>query len=75
MHLMLKHEKEAAAAASNTETPQNYLRPAKAAQRVDISRALLYDWLSDGRVKSHRIGGVRLVSIASLEAFISSHAA
>jgi hypothetical protein len=72
---MLKHEKLAAVASCGVEKAPCYLRPAKAARHVDVSRALLYGWIGDGLVKSHRVGGIRLVCIQSLEAFVASHSA
>lgn len=74
---MLKHEKPHAVAASDaavtTEITPRWLRPDAAARYAGLSRARLYEELSSGRLKSHRVGGCRLIDRLVLDAFIEGH--
>lgn len=70
---MLKHEKTEALADTERALPRRYARPAPAADLVGFSRSFLYELLSKGAVKSHRVGCVRLVDLQSLHEFIAGH--
>lgn len=45
-----------------------WLRPKDAARAAGISRALLYEWMSAGRLVTRKVGGVRLILASSLAA-------
>lgn len=74
---MLKIEKAHAMADAQSAVTQNlqprWLRPEAAAHYAGLSRARLYEELSSGRLKSHRVGGCRLIDRLVLDAFIESH--
>lgn len=61
-------------------TPE-YLRVKEATKFSGLSRAKLYEALTDGRIKSYSVRdpgktrGTRLISTSSLREFIESHAA
>jgi excisionase family DNA binding protein len=48
-----------------------YLRPEAAAAYTSISVRTLYRWVTDGRLKFRRIGGVRLVAVSDLNALLA----
>ena len=58
-----------------------YLRPAQVPRRYPFSRSILYELLGDGKIKSISVRkpggvrGIRLVSVASIEAFLAKLAA
>ncbi len=60
-------------------TPE-YLRVKEAVRFSGLSRAKLYEALTDGRIKSYSVRdpgktrGTRLISVASLREFVESHA-
>lgn len=74
---MINIEKLNAKAQSQSAVTQNlqprWLRPEAAAHYAGLSRARLYEELSSGRLKSHRVGGCRLIDRLVLDAFIESH--
>ncbi len=77
---MLNHEKQKALAASQvtataTAIVPRWLRPAAAAKYAGMSRARFYELLSAGDIRSHRVGGCRLIDREALDAFILSRAA
>jgi len=74
---MLKIEKEAALAAANaadSRQPVNprYLKIPTAVAYTGLSRSTIYELLNAAKIKSHRIGAIRLIDRVSLEEFISS---
>jgi len=58
-----------------------YLRPVQVPRRYPFSRSLLYELLAAGKIKSISlrkpggVRGIRLVSVASIEAFLANLAA
>jgi hypothetical protein len=44
-----------------------WVRPAVACQMASIGLTKLYELIADGQVVSRKLGGARLVSVASLE--------
>ncbi len=59
--------------------PVRWLRVEQACRTVNVSRALLYEWIRDGKIKSaalRREGnsrGLRLINAESLNQYIESH--
>jgi excisionase family DNA binding protein len=49
---------------------QKYLRPAEAAEYARVNRATIYRWINENFIKSHRVGGVRLILISDIENMI-----
>lgn len=45
-----------------------WLRPKDAALAAGVSRSLLYQWMTAGRLVTRKVGGVRLILAASLAA-------
>ena len=73
---MIATEKAAALSAAQTETIQpRWMKVATAVRYSGISRSSLYELLNSGKIRSHRIGGSRLIDRESLDAFISSQPA
>jgi excisionase family DNA binding protein len=73
---MIQSEKQDALAEANTARPAplapRFIKIAAAAQYSAISRSKLYELLAARKIKSHRIGGARVVDRESLDAYISS---
>ena len=76
---MLKNELESLPQAE-TRSPLcelKYLRPAQVPRRYPFSRSILYELLGAGKIKSISVRkpggvrGIRLVSVASIEAFLA----
>ena len=75
--------KTPAAGAKLTTAPlqpgPEWLRPADVRPYAGIGRSLLYELIQEGKVRSvclrreGRLGGMRLVSVASLREYIESH--
>ena len=55
---------------SDTYFERRALRPKEAAKAYGVSRTLIYEWLKDGRLKSVRLGGARLITIEALDALV-----
>jgi hypothetical protein len=77
---MLKRELEALLSAQKQNNPLadlKFLRPVQVPKVYPISRARLYQLLADGSIKSillrqkHSIRGSRLISVASIEAYLA----
>jgi hypothetical protein len=76
---MLKSEFKALlnAEARSPIADMTYLRPDQVPLRYPFSRALVYQWLNDGKIKSVLIPGpggvrgIRLISVASIEAYLA----
>jgi len=67
-------EKQSALAESkNTDFVPRFLRPAGAARYSSTSRAWLYPAISSGKLKTHLIGGCRLIDRFELDRFILAH--
>jgi len=49
--------------------------PAEAAQMLSISRSALYELLMSGELRSVKVGGRRLVSVAAIVALVDGEAA
>lgn len=45
--------------------------PAEAAQKLGISRTLVFDLIAEGRLGSKKVGGRRLITQAHLDAFLA----
>lgn len=66
--------------AAPVQPGREWLRPADVRAFAGIGRSLLYELIQEGKVRSvrlrreGRLGGVRLVSAASLLEYIESHA-
>lgn len=75
---MVESEKRLACAAADaaavTPLQPRWLRPAEAARYCGLSRARLYAEISSGRLRTHRVGGCRLIDRAVLDAFIEARA-
>jgi Helix-turn-helix domain len=54
---------------------KKYLTVPDAVNYSNISRTSLYKEINDGRIKSVKVKGIRMVSIESLDQFIESFAA
>lgn len=50
-----------------------WARPKVAAKLAGIGLTLLYQWINEGRVISRKIGGARLISVASLVNLTPDH--
>lgn len=78
---MIAIEKQAAAAAAsavNVSSPTvlpRWMKVATAVEYSAIGRSTLYELLNGGKIKSHRIGGSRLIDRESLDSFIASQPA
>ncbi len=48
------------------------LRPEEAAQRLGLSRSVVYELMSDGRLPSIRIGRSRRILAGALAAFVDA---
>ena len=59
-------------AASQSVNPQ-WLRPAPAAVYSGMSRGKVYQELASGKLKSHLVGGCRLINRDELDRFIAGH--
>jgi excisionase family DNA binding protein len=74
--IMIAIEKQAAAAAASATTVTGllprWMKVSTAVEYSAIGRSTLYELLNAGKVKSHRIGGARLIDRESLDAFISA---
>lgn len=46
------------------------LRPERAAEMLNISRAKLYELLATGRIQSIKLGGSRRIPVAALQRFV-----
>ncbi len=46
------------------------LRPEEAAQRLGVSRSVVYELMADGRLDSIRIGKSRRIPVRALEHFV-----
>jgi hypothetical protein len=77
---MLKRELEALLSAQKQNNPLadlKFLKPVQVPKVYPISRARLYQVLADGSIKSillrqkHSIRGSRLISVASIEAYLA----
>jgi hypothetical protein len=77
--LMLKNELESLPQAETRSAlcDLTYLRPAQVPRRYPFSRSILYELLGAGKIKSisvrkpGSVRGIRLVSVASIEAFLA----
>ncbi|HWB04273.1 MAG TPA: helix-turn-helix domain-containing protein [Verrucomicrobiales bacterium] len=78
---MLRHEKQTAIAAATSaathapQLPPRFLKVASAVPYCGLGRSTLYELLSEGKIKSHRIGGARVIDRESLDAYITSQPA
>jgi hypothetical protein len=80
---MLKNERESLLHAERHGplSELEYLRPAQVPRRYPFSRSTLYELLGAGKIKSisirkpSGIRGIRMVSVASIEAFLANLAA
>lgn len=45
---------------------------AEAAQSLGVCRATIYNWMNEGRINTVRIGGRRLVEIASIKRLVEA---
>lgn len=82
---MLAYEKTAALEASRSDAAPGpnrqhlpaprWLRVPGACQYSGLNRSVLYTLLSAGKVRSHKIGGSRVVDRFSLDSFIESQPA
>lgn len=60
---------------ANQSLPPQWLRPAAGARYASISRGKFYQELTRGNIKSHLVGGCRLINRDELDRFISGHPA
>ena len=72
---MLRHEKETAlqaSAAAQVEVQPRFFRLPPAVKYSGINRTAMYDLLSSEKIKSHLIGGSRVIDRVSIDEYISS---
>lgn len=43
-----------------------------AANAIGVCRATIYNWMREGRVETHRVGGRRLVKIESVKRLVGA---
>lgn len=55
-----------------TVTSTGYFRPADGSKAVGISRATLYRWKSEGRLKTHKVGGMVFFKVADVKSIIDN---
>jgi excisionase family DNA binding protein len=55
--------------------PRGAIRPGKAAELLDCSRAKIYQLIADGELRSFKIGRGRRILLADLDAYIARQAA
>ncbi len=73
---MTAHEKQAAkSSACQIDIVPQWLRPLPAAKYASMCRARLYQAISAGKLKSHLVGGCRLIHREELDRFIAGHPA
>jgi excisionase family DNA binding protein len=48
------------------------LRPEEAAQRLGVSRSVVYELIAEGRIESIRIGKSRRIPVEALLAFVEA---
>ena len=48
------------------------LRPEEAAQRLGVSRSVIYELIAEGRIDSIRIGKSRRIPVAALAQFVEA---
>jgi excisionase family DNA binding protein len=53
-----------------TDTPRMAYRINEAAKQVGISRATIYRWIATGKLKTVKVGGIRLVSAKAIHVLI-----
>jgi hypothetical protein len=68
---MIKSEFKTHIAATGPLKDMRYLKPSQVPRVYPISRTRLYELLNQGHVKSVKLGGARLVSVDSIEAFLA----
>lgn len=56
-------------------TPRAALSIAEAAKSAGLGRSTIYEAISDGKLRSLKVGGRRLVRPGDLNAWLESHAA
>lgn len=54
------------------ESERVTLRPEEAAQRLGVSRTVVYRLIAEGRIRSLKIGRSRRVSVDALRAFVEA---
>lgn len=75
---MLNSEHHTFAAESSAIIPHlvpRWMKPAAAAFYSGLGRSLIYQFMGAGKIKSHRVRGVRLIDRESLDTFIASQPA
>jgi len=76
---MLKNEKDQHLAEANKNPARGFLprwmRIYSATEYTGLSRSLLYELMAAGKIRSHRVGGARVLDRESLDEFIASRPA
>ena len=76
---MIHSEKVSALTEANSTSPASlaprYIKISTAVTYTAISRSVIYELLNAGKIKSHKVGGARVIDRESLDAFISSQPA
>ncbi len=78
---MIAIEKQAALATANQTTVSSpefkprFIKIGTASAYSGIGRSTLYEMLNAGKIKSHKVGGARLIDRESLDAYISAQPA
>ena len=70
---MISIEKFQAVTGATAAVEARFLRPEPASRYISVSRATFYNLLNAGKLKSHRIGGARLIDREELDRFVLSH--
>ena len=74
---MIAAENQTALAEANTRQPitPRWLKIPAAVAYSGISRSVFYELMNAGKIKTHRIGGARVLDRESIDAFINSQPA
>lgn len=54
----------------NTQQPRVLLKVEEAAERLAISRALMFAYIKDGRIESVKVGRLRRIPADAIDAYI-----
>jgi excisionase family DNA binding protein len=57
-----------------TPSPALSLRPGKAADAIGVSRPTFYRYMQSGEIRTIKVGGCRLVTVAELQRWLDQQA-
>jgi len=55
-------------------TEPKYLRPLEAAQRISVTREMIYQLVKSGSLKSYTVGACRLIKVSDLDQLVEGNA-